>query len=154
MASLVSRRPPTPSHRGHQSSDAECVRLAADTDRTANGSGGEPTWPSASGARSVRITPSGTIAGVLPARPPRSRVYRWDEDRLLGFTEQSRVCFALALGNVNDPILEERLFGRWNAGARDRGLVAGIVLVGRFARSDYVREHRAHDWAPKRLGWR
>jgi membrane associated rhomboid family serine protease len=34
------------------------------------------------------------------------------------------------------------------------GLVAGIILVRFFARRDYVEEHRAHHWAPKRLGWR
>ena len=34
------------------------------------------------------------------------------------------------------------------------GLVAGLVLVRLFARADYVEEHRAHHWAPKRLGWR
>ena len=34
------------------------------------------------------------------------------------------------------------------------GLVAGIVLVKLFARPDYVEEHRAQQWAPKRLGWR
>jgi membrane associated rhomboid family serine protease len=33
------------------------------------------------------------------------------------------------------------------------GLVAGIVLVKLFARDDYVEEHRAGHWAPKRLGW-
>jgi membrane associated rhomboid family serine protease len=34
------------------------------------------------------------------------------------------------------------------------GLVAGIVLVRLFARDEYVREHRAHHWAPRRIGWR
>ncbi len=33
------------------------------------------------------------------------------------------------------------------------GLVAGIALVRLFAREDYVAEHRAHRWAPRRLGW-
>ena len=33
------------------------------------------------------------------------------------------------------------------------GLVAGVVLVRLFARPDYVREHRAHHWAPQRLGF-
>ena len=33
------------------------------------------------------------------------------------------------------------------------GLVAGIVLVKLFARDDYVQEHRAGTWAPRRLGW-
>ena len=34
------------------------------------------------------------------------------------------------------------------------GLIAGIVLVRLFARSDYIEEHRSQQWAPKRLGWR
>jgi hypothetical protein len=45
----------------------------------------------------------------------RSRVYRWGEDGLLGITDrQSRLCFALALWNGQDPILKERLFGLTN----------------------------------------
>lgn len=41
-----------------------------------------------------------------------SRVYRWGEDGLLGFTDrQCRLCFAVALWNHRDPILKERLFG-------------------------------------------
>ena len=34
------------------------------------------------------------------------------------------------------------------------GLIAGIVLVRLFARSDYIEEHQSQQWAPKRLGWR
>ncbi len=42
----------------------------------------------------------------------RSRVYRWGEDGLLGFSDdQQRLCFGLALWNEVDPILKERLFG-------------------------------------------
>jgi membrane associated rhomboid family serine protease len=33
------------------------------------------------------------------------------------------------------------------------GLIAGVVLVRLFARGDYVEEHRAHHWAPQRIGW-
>jgi|SRR5688572_656113 membrane associated rhomboid family serine protease len=33
------------------------------------------------------------------------------------------------------------------------GLVTGLVLVRFFARADYVAQHRAHHWAPRRLGW-
>ncbi|HYW46195.1 MAG TPA: glucosidase [Bryobacteraceae bacterium] len=41
-----------------------------------------------------------------------SRVYRWNEDGLLGFCDRhQRICFALALWNGRDPILKERLFG-------------------------------------------
>ena len=34
------------------------------------------------------------------------------------------------------------------------GLVAGMVLVRLFAREEYIEEHRAQQWVPKRLGWR
>jgi len=41
-----------------------------------------------------------------------SRVYRWNEDGLLGICDRhQRICFALALWNGRDPILKERLFG-------------------------------------------
>ncbi len=42
----------------------------------------------------------------------RSRMYRWGEDGLAGFTDRyCNVCFGLALWNGNDNILKERLFG-------------------------------------------
>lgn len=48
----------------------------------------------------------------FPHDHARSRVYRWGEDGLLGFTDREcRVCFAIALWNGRDPILKERLFG-------------------------------------------
>jgi hypothetical protein len=46
----------------------------------------------------------------------RSRVYRWGEDGLAGFSDDKQMlCFALALWNGNDPILKERLFGLTNS---------------------------------------
>jgi len=48
----------------------------------------------------------------FPHDHARSRAYRSGEDGLAGFSdEKSRLCFALALWNGNDPILKERLFG-------------------------------------------
>lgn len=48
----------------------------------------------------------------FPHDHARSRAYRWGEDGLLGITDRhSRLCFALALWNEQDPILKERLFG-------------------------------------------
>jgi membrane associated rhomboid family serine protease len=40
-------------------------------------------------------------------------------------------------------------------GAHVGGFVAGVVLVKLFARSDYVVEHKAHHWRPRRVmsGW-
>jgi hypothetical protein len=48
----------------------------------------------------------------FPHDHARSRAYRWNEDGLLGISDdQQRLCFALALWNGRDPILKERLFG-------------------------------------------
>jgi hypothetical protein len=42
----------------------------------------------------------------------RSRAYRWNEDGLLGISDDAqRLCFAPALWNGADPFLKERLFG-------------------------------------------
>ncbi len=46
----------------------------------------------------------------------RSRVYRWSEDGLAGFSDDhGRLCFALALWNEKDPILKERAYGLTNS---------------------------------------
>ncbi|MDB4948191.1 MAG: uncharacterized protein JWM27_840 [Gemmatimonadetes bacterium] len=48
----------------------------------------------------------------FPHEQARSRVYRWNEDGLLGICDESqRLCFALALWNGRDRMLKERLFG-------------------------------------------
>ncbi|TQJ47275.1 hypothetical protein [Streptomyces sp. SLBN-115] len=45
----------------------------------------------------------------------RSRAYRWGEDGIAGVSDdKQRLCFALALRNGRDPILEERMFGLTN----------------------------------------
>lgn len=42
----------------------------------------------------------------------RSRVYRWNEDGLAGFSDRNQyLCVGLALWNGKDPFLKERLFG-------------------------------------------
>jgi hypothetical protein len=57
-------------------------------------------------------SPYGNCWDYFPHDHARSRVYRWGEDGLLGFTDREcRLCFALALWNGHDPILKERLFG-------------------------------------------
>ena len=54
----------------------------------------------------------GTPWEYFPHDHARSRVYRWNEDGLLGFCDHhQRICFAVALWNGADPILKERLFG-------------------------------------------
>ena len=49
---------------------------------------------------------------AFPHDQARSRVYRWSEDGLNGWSDRrGRLCFAPALWNGKDPILKERLFG-------------------------------------------
>jgi hypothetical protein len=51
----------------------------------------------------------------FPFAHARSRVYRWGEDGIAGFTDDRlRWCLSLALWNGRDPILKERLFGLTN----------------------------------------
>ncbi|HEY8379628.1 MAG TPA: hypothetical protein VIK91_24215, partial [Nannocystis sp.] len=55
---------------------------------------------------------SGDVWNYFPHDHARSRVYRWNEDGLLGLCDdRQRICFALALWNERDLILKERLFG-------------------------------------------
>jgi len=57
-------------------------------------------------------SPDGSCWDYFPHDHARSRVYRWGEDGLLGFSDsEARLCFGLALWNGRDPILKERLFG-------------------------------------------
>ncbi|MBV9773784.1 MAG: glucosidase, partial [Gemmatimonadetes bacterium] len=57
-------------------------------------------------------SPDGKAWGFFPHDQARSRVYRWNEDGLLGVCDSGqRLCFALALWNGRDPFLKERLFG-------------------------------------------
>src|SRR4051795_7286375 len=54
----------------------------------------------------------GNAWDAFPHDHARSRVYRWNEDGLLGICDEHQyLCFALALWNGKDPILKERLFG-------------------------------------------
>ncbi|MBI5515917.1 MAG: glucosidase [Deltaproteobacteria bacterium] len=60
-------------------------------------------------------SPDGCAWEYFPHDHARSRVYRWGEDGLAGFSdERQRLCHALALWNGQDPILKERLFGLTN----------------------------------------
>nr|WP_294555380.1 glucosidase [uncultured Rhodopila sp.] len=52
----------------------------------------------------------------FPFDHARSRVYRWGEDGIAGWTDDRlRWCLSLALWNGKDPILKERMFGLTNA---------------------------------------
>jgi len=54
----------------------------------------------------------GDAWAYFPHDHARSRVYRWNEDGLLGVSDdEQHLCLALALWNGRDSILKERLFG-------------------------------------------
>ena len=54
----------------------------------------------------------GSAWEFFPHDHARSRVYRWNEDGMAGFCDESQNwCLALALWNGADPILKERMFG-------------------------------------------
>ncbi len=55
---------------------------------------------------------AGTVWEYFPFEHAHVRVYRWNEDGLMGICDRhQRICFALALWNGRDAILKERLFG-------------------------------------------
>jgi hypothetical protein len=57
-------------------------------------------------------SPGGTAWDYFPHDHARSRAYRWNEDGLAGICDRHQyICFAIALWNGRDHILNERLFG-------------------------------------------
>jgi len=57
----------------------------------------------------------GDAWAYFPHHQARSRAYRWNEDGLLGISDERQLlCFAPALWNGADPFLKERLFGLAN----------------------------------------
>ena len=57
-------------------------------------------------------SPDGNAWDYISHDAARSRAYRWGEDGIAGFSDDSQLlCFGLALWNGRDPILKERLFG-------------------------------------------
>ena len=60
-------------------------------------------------------SPHGNAWEYFPHDHARSRVYRWGEDGIGGFSDaEQRLCVSVALWNGRDPILKERLFGLTN----------------------------------------
>ncbi|MDW7671679.1 MAG: glucosidase [Bacillota bacterium] len=54
----------------------------------------------------------GTPWEYFPHDHARSRAYRWGEDGIAGISDiRQQLCFSVALWNLKDPILKERLFG-------------------------------------------
>jgi hypothetical protein len=94
-------------------SDAETRRLERDAERLENWKRWGPylserQW----GTVREDYSADGNCWEYFPHEHARSRVYRWGEDGLLGFTDREcRLCFSVALWNGRDPILKERLFG-------------------------------------------
>jgi hypothetical protein len=99
--------------KNNASLTAEGIRLSEDRTRTNNWKRWGPYLSERQWA-TVRedYSPYGNCWDYFPHDHARSRVYRWGEDGLLGFTDREcRLCFAVALWNGCDPILKERLFG-------------------------------------------
>jgi hypothetical protein len=60
-------------------------------------------------------SPDGTAWDYLPHDHARSRAYRWGEDGIAGFGDDTlNWCVSIAMWNRADPILKERLFGLTN----------------------------------------
>ncbi|MEM5386500.1 glucosidase [Paraburkholderia phymatum] len=60
-------------------------------------------------------SPNGTAWDYFPHEHARSRAYRWGEDGIAGFGDETlNWCVAIAMWNRADPILKERLFGLTN----------------------------------------
>src|SRR5258708_23698867 len=56
-------------------------------------------------------SPDGDAWYYFPHDHARSRAYRWNEDGLAGISDRRQhICFAVALCNGRDPILNDRLF--------------------------------------------
>src|SRR5437867_5149166 len=96
-----------------QRADAESLRLAEDAGRRKNWKRWGPYLAErAWGTVREDYSPDGSAWTYFPHDHARSRAYRWNEDGLLGISDDlQRLCFAVALWNGNDPILKERLFG-------------------------------------------
>jgi hypothetical protein len=92
---------------------AEERRLAAHRERRANWKNWGPYLSDrAWGTVREDYSPDGAAWDYFPHDHARSRVFRWNEDGLLGISDRNQyLCFGLGLWNHKDPILKERLFG-------------------------------------------
>jgi hypothetical protein len=96
----------------------------------------------------------GDAWSYFPHDHARSRAYRWNEDGLLGISdEQQHLCFALALWNGADPFLKERAFGltgpQGNHGedAKDYWFYLDNVPSHAYMRALYKYPQRAFPYA-------
>lgn len=114
----MSRPKPLAASSTKSSSEAERRRLLAADAREAGADWrrwgpylSERQW----GTVREDYSPNGEAWGYFPYEQSLSRVYRWGEDGLLGWTDrQCRLCFSVALWNERDAHLKERLFGLTN----------------------------------------
>src|SRR5262249_25916650 len=115
---------------------AEGIRLSEDRSQTKNWKRWGPYLSERQWA-TVRedYSPHGSCWDYFPHDQARSRVYRWGEDGLLGFTDREcRLCFALALWNGQDSILKERLFGLTGSeGNHGEDVKGKLLLPGRYS---------------------
>src|SRR5882724_3546216 len=107
------RHSETKALRSGETEDAETTRLNQDLAREQNWKRwgaylSERQW----GTVREDYSEHGNCWDYFPHDHARSRVYRWGEDGLFGFSDrQARICFSVALWNGKDAILKERLFG-------------------------------------------
>jgi hypothetical protein len=97
----------------HGSLDPERTRLAEARERRVAWHRWGPYLPERQwGTVREDYSTDGSAWEYFPHDHARSRAYRWNEDGLLGLSdEHGLLCFAIALWNEADPILKERLFG-------------------------------------------
>ncbi|HEY4130785.1 MAG TPA: hypothetical protein VGM50_09210, partial [Gemmatimonadaceae bacterium] len=96
------------------------MTASAEADRIAQANAGTAAWrlwgpylsERAWGTVREDYSAHGDVWTYFPHDTARSRVYRWNEDGLLGISDETqRMCFAIALWNGKDSILKERPFG-------------------------------------------
>ena len=101
----------------------------------------------------------GDAWGSFDHEQARSRAYRWNEDGLLGISDdQQRLCLALCLWNETDPILKERLFGLTNAEGNHGEDVKEVYFYldalpsSSYLRAAYIYPQRAFPYQELRAG--
>lgn len=96
--------------------DSEYDRLFSHHEKKANWKNWGPYLSERSWA-TVRedSSSSGDVWNSFSHEQSRSRIYRWGEDGIGGFSDRfGRLCLSFAFWNGKDPILKERLFGLTN----------------------------------------
>ncbi|HEY4993543.1 MAG TPA: glucosidase, partial [Nakamurella sp.] len=120
----MARTPGTSSATAGKASKTASRRKAGDAQaersRLAEAAGGSAPWRDwgpylserAWGTVREDYSADGDAWSFFPHDHARSRVYRWNEDGMAGFCDETQNwCLSLALWNGADPILKERMFG-------------------------------------------